>query len=197
VAARLETAGQSRNHLVVSGRGPRALERIAAAGTACLIAASLLGACSSSATSTTSGSPSASSASTSASSHAPSYEVTTRTVGNLGTVLANGQGYTLYLFAPDNQSGHSTCTGACATAWPPLVLPKGVTVAMAGTGARFSLLGTTTRADGTVQVTYNKWPLYRYAIDTSPGQANGQGIYNLGGYWYVLDANGQPVQQSP
>jgi predicted lipoprotein with Yx(FWY)xxD motif len=101
-------------------------------------------------------------------------------------VLVDGQGFTLYVFAPDKHSGHSTCYGACAGGWPPLVLPSGVNQALAGSGVRKGLLGTTRRTDGTVQVTYKKWPLYTWVIDTAPGQATGQDINNLGGKWYVI-----------
>ena len=64
---------------------------------------------------------------------------------------------------------------------------------MAGAGVKKSLLGTTHRTDGTVQVTYNKWPLYTWVIDSAPGDATGQGINNLGGRWYVLSPNGATI----
>ncbi len=123
----------------------------------------------------------------------PVYEVRTGTVKGLGTVLVNGQGLTLYLFVPDKQSGRSTCYGACANAWPPLVLPSGTTTPLAGPGADSSLLGTTKRTDGTVQVTYDRWPLYTWAGDSEPGQATGQGLNNLGGLWYVVAPDGHMI----
>lgn len=55
------------------------------------------------------------------------------------------------------------------------------------------LLGSTKRTDGTVQVTYNGWPLYLWQGDSVPGQATGQGINNTGGLWYVLDAAGREI----
>ncbi len=140
-----------------------------------------------SSTSTTSGSSSTSSVTP------PVYEVTTGTVKGLGTVLVDGQGLTLYLFVPDKQSGSSSCYGECASAWPPLLLPDGVTTPVAGTGIKSSLLGTTHRTDGTVQVTYNKWPLYTWAGDSEPGQASGQGLNNSGGLWYVLSPDGATI----
>ncbi len=115
----------------------------------------------------------------------------------LGTVLVNGLGFTLYVFAPDKQSGKSTCYGECAKAWPPLALPSGVTQAPAGSGVKQALLGTTARTDGIVQVTYNKWPLYGWVIDSAPGQATGQDINNLGGKWYVITPEGQLITKHP
>jgi predicted lipoprotein with Yx(FWY)xxD motif len=91
---------------------------------------------------------------------------------------------TLYLFEKD-KGGKSACDGACASAWPP-VLTSGK--AMPGQGVKSSLLGTTTRSDGTTQVTYNNWPLYYYVADKAPGDTTGQNIDAFGAEWYVLDA---------
>jgi predicted lipoprotein with Yx(FWY)xxD motif len=121
---------------------------------------------------------------------APVYEVQTGTVHGLGKVLVDGQGFTLYVFAPDKHSGKSTCYGRCAQAWPPLLLPSGVTQVPAGSGVRAALLGTTTRKDGTVQITYKKWPLYTWVVDSAPGDDTGQDISNLGGKWYVITPAG-------
>lgn len=123
----------------------------------------------------------------------PSYEVRTGTVHGLGTVLVNGKGLTLYMFVPDKQSGTSTCYGNCASAWPPLLLPLGTTTPLAGPGVESSLLGTTHRTDGTVEITYNKWPLYLWQGDSEPGQATGQAIDNNGGLWYVLTPSGHLI----
>jgi len=127
----------------------------------------------------------------------PIYEVSTGTVKGLGKVLVDGQGLTLYLFVPDKQSGNSTCYSECAEGWPPLLLPVGVTAPVAGPGINASLLGTTHRTDGTVEVTYNKWPLYTWQGDSTPGQASGQGLNNLGGLWYVLSPNGATIKTKP
>ncbi|MGH3535933.1 MAG: COG4315 family predicted lipoprotein [Steroidobacteraceae bacterium] len=124
----------------------------------------------------------------------PSYEISTAQEGGLGTVLIDGKGFTLYLFVPDDHSSHSRCTGICAAAWPPLTLPKGVPLPLAGRGVRSSLLGITARSDGSRQVTYNGWPLYLYTIDMAPGQATGQGLNNLGGLWYVVAPRGTPIR---
>jgi predicted lipoprotein with Yx(FWY)xxD motif len=125
----------------------------------------------------------------------PYYEVKTGDVSGLGTVLVNGQGLTLYMFVPDRQRGRSTCYNSCAEAWPPLRLPTGVTVPIAGGQANPSLLGSATRTDGGEQVTYNGWPLYIWLGDTEPGQATGQGLDSLGGYWYVLSPKGQIIKR--
>ena len=75
--------------------------------------------------------------------------------GNLGPILIDSRGRTLYLWQADT-GAKSTCTGACASAWPPLVTTGKPT---AGSGVRSSLLATAKRADGTEQVTYNGHPL--------------------------------------
>jgi predicted lipoprotein with Yx(FWY)xxD motif len=97
------------------------------------------------------------------------------------------------MFVPDKQ-GASTCYGACAVQWPPLVLPSGVTEPETGPGADEELLGTVRRSDGSVQVTYNHWPLYLWFGDTSSGMHTGQGLNNLGGLWYVLSPTGIPIR---
>ncbi len=125
------------------------------------------------------------------------YQVQTGSVKGLGTVLVNGQGMTLYLFVPDKQSGRSTCYGPCAAAWPPLLLPTGVTAPIAGPGAKVTLLGTTHRTDGTTEVTYNRWPLYTWVNDTQPGDATGQAINSLGGLWYVVSPDGNAITTKP
>jgi predicted lipoprotein with Yx(FWY)xxD motif len=108
-------------------------------------------------------------------------------VGDLGTVLVDSQGLTLYDFHKDKGST-SSCYGACAGAWPPL-LTEGNPQAQGA--ADRSMLGTTKRKDGTVQVTYNGWPLYTYAGDKGPGEANGNDITQYGAQWYALMPNGQ------
>jgi len=126
--------------------------------------------------------------------HGPPYRISAAQVGGLGRVLVDGNGFTLYLFVPDGHSSRSTCTGVCAVAWPPLLLPTGVTEPIAGSGVKPSLLGTTKRSEGTVQITYHGWPLYRWSNDSGPGQATGQGLNNLGGLWFVVDPAGNPVR---
>lgn len=105
---------------------------------------------------------------------------------NLGKVLADAQGRTLYLFEADMGTA-SACDGACATVWPPLTTAGNP---LAGTGIDAAKLGTAKRADGHTGVTYNGHPLYTYAGDTSPGQTNGQALDDYGAEWYVLSAAG-------
>jgi predicted lipoprotein with Yx(FWY)xxD motif len=139
----------------------------------------------------------ADSTTTSNGSVAPVDEVKTGEIHGLGKVLVDGQGFTLYVFAPDRHSGSSKCYGRCALAWPPLVLPSGVSKAPAGPGVRSALLGTTKRRDGSVEVTYHKWPLYTWVVDSAPGDATGQDLNNLGGKWYVITPEGQLITKHP
>ena len=115
------------------------------------------------------------------------------TVRGLGAVLVDGYGLTLYVFVPAHRGGRSTCNGYCASQWPPVTLPTGVTTPVLGPGAEAGLLGTT-RRDHAVQVTYNGWPLYRWIGDTASGQSTGEGIRDSGGLWYVINEAGQPVR---
>jgi predicted lipoprotein with Yx(FWY)xxD motif len=108
---------------------------------------------------------------------------------SLGRVLVDGNGMTLYLFEKDT-GPMSTCSGDCATEWPPLTTngaPK------AGTGVSASKLGTTKRSDGTMQVTYNGHPLYAYVGDQNAGDTTGQGLDFFGAVWYVLSPKGDAI----
>jgi predicted lipoprotein with Yx(FWY)xxD motif len=95
-----------------------------------------------------------------------------------GDALAGAGGMTLYTFAADT-GGSSTCTGDCATTWPPLLGDGSEVTAAQGVTGEF---GTTTRDDGSKQVTHNGQPLYYYADDQAAGDANGQGV---GGVWFI------------
>ncbi|WP_328914487.1 MULTISPECIES: COG4315 family predicted lipoprotein [unclassified Streptomyces] len=108
---------------------------------------------------------------------------------SLGKILVNAKGLTLYLFEADKTS-KSTCTGACAQAWPPLTVKGKPT---AGSGVQSKLLSTTNRSGGTKQVTYKGHPLYRFAGDKKAGDTNGQGLNNFGAKWYVLGGNGKAI----
>jgi predicted lipoprotein with Yx(FWY)xxD motif len=106
-----------------------------------------------------------------------------------GKILADGQGRALYLFTGD-KSSTSTCAGACASAWPPVTASA---MPMAGGGVSQSLLGTSKRADGTEQLTYNGHPLYYFSADTGSGMAKGQGLNAFGSDWYVVDGKGSKI----
>jgi predicted lipoprotein with Yx(FWY)xxD motif len=106
------------------------------------------------------------------------------TLAQLGPVVTDGNGMTLYRFDNDKPSV-STCYGACAAAWPPmLAFSDDIQV----NGVDKALIGTITRKDGTKQVTLNKWPLYHFAKDTAPGDAKGQGVQ---GSWYASTPQGK------
>jgi len=107
----------------------------------------------------------------------------------LGLILVNSRGHTLYLFAKD-RNGKSACSASCAQFWPPLLSQGKPT---AGSGVKASSLGTTRRGDGGLQVTYNKHPLYAYALDKQAGQTNGEGNLAFGAKWYAVSAKGTAV----
>ena len=100
----------------------------------------------------------------------------------LGRILVDSKGITLYDFVKDKRS-KSACYGACAALWPPLTTKR---KPVAGHGVRASLLGTTKRKDGKLEVTYNGHPLYYYVSDRKPGQTTGQGLNQFGAKWWVL-----------
>ena len=110
---------------------------------------------------------------------------------SLGRVLVDAKGRTLYLFAKDTH-GRSSCSGACAMNWPPLTAAK----PKAGSGVRKAELGTTKRADGGTQVTYNGHPLYRFVGDTKAGATTGEGLSAFGARWYAVNAAGNRVTKS-
>jgi predicted lipoprotein with Yx(FWY)xxD motif len=105
-----------------------------------------------------------------------------------GQILADRRGQAFYLFGKD--SGRSQCYGQCANRWPPVAV-KGKPQARPGAQGR--LLGTTSRRDGRLQLTYAGHPLYYYDGD-SPGRVLCQGVNEFGGLWLVVRSNGTPVQ---
>ncbi len=105
----------------------------------------------------------------------------------LGSILVAANGMTLYVFMKDT-ANTSNCYGQCATLWPPL-LTSGAPAA--GSGLDASKLGTTTRTDGSKQVTYNGRPLYNFSKDKQPGDTNGE---KIAGIWFVVSPSGDPVQ---
>ena len=110
---------------------------------------------------------------------------------SLGKIIVDAQGRTLYLFEKD-KSGRSACSGQCAKFWPPLITsgkPR------ASAGVKASLLGTTKRSDGRMQVTYAGHPVYRFLKDTASGQTKGEGLKFFGAEWYVLAPSGKKIDK--
>ena len=128
------------------------------------------------------------SAPTGPSASAAAVTVMTRT-GPAGTYLVDGQGKSLYLFVADKGTT-SSCEGPCATVWPPLTVAD---KANAGPGVNASLLSTSTRPDGSKQVTYAGHPLYYFASDRAAGDTTGQGVNNFGGLWWLVTPNGTAI----
>jgi predicted lipoprotein with Yx(FWY)xxD motif len=112
-------------------------------------------------------------------------------VADLGDVLVDGKGAVLYIFEPDEAETVS-CTLSCESNWPPLEAVDGGTPE--GTdNLDADLLGTLPKPGGGEVITYNGWPLYRYAADNQPGEAKGQAKYLNGGDWYVMKPDGEPL----
>jgi predicted lipoprotein with Yx(FWY)xxD motif len=112
-----------------------------------------------------------------------------------GTILVDGDGFSLYIFMADTQDGGTSACGdddGCAAEWPP-VISQGSP--MAGDGVDSTLLGTIIREDGSLQVTYNGWPLYRFDEDTAAGDTNGQGLEEFGGLWYLVNPTGEAIKE--
>jgi predicted lipoprotein with Yx(FWY)xxD motif len=108
---------------------------------------------------------------------------------SLGKILVDSQGRSLYLFKKDT-GPTSTCSGACAVAWPPFTTSG---TPQAGSGAKPSLISTSARSDGKTQVVYNGHPLYYYAGDSQAGDTNGQDLNQFGAPWYVLSPAGDQI----
>jgi predicted lipoprotein with Yx(FWY)xxD motif len=108
--------------------------------------------------------------------------------GSGGTFLTSG-GRSVYLWAADGMN-KSTCSGACAGAWPPVMAHGKVT---ASNGAKPSDLGTIARTGGGKQVTYDGHPLYFFAGDSGPGQTNGQASDSFGAKWWLVAPTGTKI----
>ncbi|NIS82203.1 MAG: hypothetical protein GTO14_18795 [Anaerolineales bacterium] len=103
-----------------------------------------------------------------------------------GSILVDVEGMSLYLFTPD-VDGVSTCYEVCAQRWPPLLVED---TPVAGDDLDESMLGSTMRDDGTLQVTYGGWPLYFFAGDSAPGDTSGQ---EVGDVWYLVTPGGEAI----
>jgi predicted lipoprotein with Yx(FWY)xxD motif len=106
--------------------------------------------------------------------------------------LTGASGRALYLWVADSH-GKSNCSGACASAWPPLIT-KATPVASGVVKA--ADLGTITRSDGSKQVTYKGHPLYYFAGDTGPGTTGGQGSDGFGAKWWLVAPSGTAITHS-
>jgi len=109
---------------------------------------------------------------------------------NLGQILVDGEGMTLYMFTKD-EADKSNCEGGCLTAWPPLVTASS---AKAGEGVDQAMIGTADLPDGRKIVTYNHMPLYYWQKDTKPGDTTGQDVNQV---WYVVGPDGEPIMEAP
>jgi predicted lipoprotein with Yx(FWY)xxD motif len=110
---------------------------------------------------------------------------------SLGTILTDGGGRTLYLFQKDT-GPKSTCSGACASNWPPFTATSKPAVSGGASAGDLTLVK---RSDGKMQVTYKGHPLYFFSGDQSAGQTNGQAVNAFGAEWYVLSPAGAKVQK--
>lgn len=109
-----------------------------------------------------------------------------------GTYLTDAKGMTLYLWTADTGST-SNCSGPCAKVWAPYTTngtPK------ASGDVQQSMLGTTSRSDGSTQVTYADHPLYFYDDDKKAGDMDGQGSNEFGSKWYVVGPDGSSITSS-
>jgi predicted lipoprotein with Yx(FWY)xxD motif len=129
--------------------------------------------------------------SASSGSSGPSTTISSESVKDLGTILVNSEGKTLYVFKPDNAK-KVTCTGSCAAVWPPVKLGAGAKPAPSG-DVKGSMLSSDPNPAGGRVVTYNGWPLYTYVTDNGVGSVRGQALNLNGGLWYVMSPDGQPI----
>jgi len=118
----------------------------------------------------------------------PSYSVQVRNIAGLGDILVGEDRMTLYVFLKDS-IGVSTCTGACATLWPPEQINIGITPSV-GPGVT-AKVGVLVVSDETAMLTINGMPVYNYSLDKLPGDVLGQGFK---GNWYVLSSSGALIK---
>lgn len=112
--------------------------------------------------------------------------LTANSTAQLGTVVLDGLGWTLYRFDDDTATPPaSTCVDQCATSWPPVIAEPGSPLTLEG--VEQSAVGTVTRPDGSVQLTIGGWPVYRFAADSAPGATDGQGMSDK---WFAVTPTG-------
>ncbi len=112
--------------------------------------------------------------------------LTANSTAKLGTVVVDGQGYTLYRSDKDStRPPESNCSDECARQWPPVLATPGAPLNLEGVAE--DAVGTINRPDGSVQLTLGGWPVYRYSGDARPGSVSGQGA---GGGWSAVTPDG-------
>ena len=115
--------------------------------------------------------------------------ILTTTDSDLGEIVVDADGMTVYMFDNDTQGGDSsTCEGECATNWPAVTADSDDPPVAEGIDGE---LGTIEGVDGEPQVTLNGWPLYYFAGDEAPGDVNGQGVNDV---WWVLTPAGEKIE---
>ena len=123
----------------------------------------------------------------------PTVAVNAGTIGErhtkLGNVLVDSQDRTVYLFERDRGMA-SSCTGACASIWPPVTATA---KPGAGLGLSASKIALSKRSDGTMQVAYGGHPLYTYVGDAGPGDTKGEGLNQFGAEWNVVSPSGRQI----
>ena len=124
------------------------------------------------------------------SSHGADRGTVTVNSSRFGKILFDGRGFALYAFTKDPR-GRSVCSGACAKVWPPYIVKA---PPRADAGVKRSLLGTIRRADGRLQVTFARRPLYYYVGDRAPRQLRCTNVSEFGGLWLVVRPTGIPVR---
>jgi len=120
--------------------------------------------------------------------------VEARTHRNVGQMLTDSKGMSLYIFEKDIGGGRSACYDACTDTWPPLLTDE---APVAGAGTWSTKISYITRTDGTKQVTYAGWPLYYFAADKLPGDIKGQSTSGFGAGWYVMSPQGLAIKPAP
>lgn len=127
--------------------------------------------------------------------HSKAAPISVAVVPGLGRVLANGNGRTVYIFAPDKHH-EVTCVRTCAEVWPPVKVKAGQNPTAGGI-VRRSFVGSDRDPDGGRVLTYHGWPLYTYSYDTGRGSAAGQALKLNGGVWYTLSPSGEVIHKKP
>jgi predicted lipoprotein with Yx(FWY)xxD motif len=121
----------------------------------------------------------------------PGVVLSANGTAQLGTVVIDGEGYTLYRYERDTANPPAaTCADECATTWPPVLAEPGAPLTLEG--VQEAAVGTVTRPDGAVQLTLGGWPLYRFTGDPQPGATTGQGA---GGTWFAVTPDGGKAAQ--